>query len=182
MYESFYLRAVSPEEPVGVWIRYTVHKRPGARRHRLALVHRLRRPPRTAVHAQADRRGTSTCPPEGGSDGGRRAHDAHERRGQHAGRRVVAAVRLRGARIAPPSVGLALPGAAAADQAHEPGAGGEVRRRRRAAGAEDDRAARLAGDGRPQLGLRARRALDLDAWPRFRRGRRRHGWTSRSAA
>jgi len=30
MYESFYLRAVSPREPVGVWIRNTVHKRPGA--------------------------------------------------------------------------------------------------------------------------------------------------------
>jgi hypothetical protein len=30
MYESFYLRAVSPEEPVGAWIRYTVHKRPGS--------------------------------------------------------------------------------------------------------------------------------------------------------
>ena len=29
MYESFYLRAVSPEEPVAVWIRYTVHKRAG---------------------------------------------------------------------------------------------------------------------------------------------------------
>jgi hypothetical protein len=29
MYESFYLRAVSPEEPVGVWIRHTVQKRPG---------------------------------------------------------------------------------------------------------------------------------------------------------
>jgi hypothetical protein len=29
MYESFYLRAFSPEEPVGVWIRHTVHKRPG---------------------------------------------------------------------------------------------------------------------------------------------------------
>jgi hypothetical protein len=29
MYESFYLRAVSPDEPVGVWFRYTVHKRPG---------------------------------------------------------------------------------------------------------------------------------------------------------
>lgn len=28
MYESFYLRAVSPEQPVGAWIRYTVHKRP----------------------------------------------------------------------------------------------------------------------------------------------------------
>ncbi len=29
MYESFYLRAVSPDEPVGVWIRYTVEKPPG---------------------------------------------------------------------------------------------------------------------------------------------------------
>lgn len=29
MYESFYLRAVSPQEPIGAWIRYTVHKRPG---------------------------------------------------------------------------------------------------------------------------------------------------------
>jgi hypothetical protein len=28
MYESFYLRAVSPHEPAGAWIRYTVHKRP----------------------------------------------------------------------------------------------------------------------------------------------------------
>lgn len=29
VYESFYLRAVAPEEPVGAWIRYTVHKLPG---------------------------------------------------------------------------------------------------------------------------------------------------------
>ena len=29
MYESFYLRAVSPREPVGVWIRYTVEKASG---------------------------------------------------------------------------------------------------------------------------------------------------------
>ncbi len=29
MYESYYLRAVSPDEPVGVWIRHTVHKAPG---------------------------------------------------------------------------------------------------------------------------------------------------------
>jgi hypothetical protein len=28
MYESFYLRAVSPAEPLGVWIRHTVHKPP----------------------------------------------------------------------------------------------------------------------------------------------------------
>lgn len=31
MYESFYLRAVSPLEPVAVWIRHTVHKPPGER-------------------------------------------------------------------------------------------------------------------------------------------------------
>jgi hypothetical protein len=29
MYESFYLRAFSPREPLGLWIRYTVHKAPG---------------------------------------------------------------------------------------------------------------------------------------------------------
>jgi hypothetical protein len=29
-YESFYIRACHPTEPLGVWIRYTVHKRPGA--------------------------------------------------------------------------------------------------------------------------------------------------------
>jgi hypothetical protein len=28
-YESFYLKACHPQEPIGVWIRYTVHKRPG---------------------------------------------------------------------------------------------------------------------------------------------------------
>ncbi|HTA35374.1 MAG TPA: hypothetical protein VK761_01565, partial [Solirubrobacteraceae bacterium] len=31
MYESFYLRAVAPREPLGVWIRQTVSKAPGAR-------------------------------------------------------------------------------------------------------------------------------------------------------
>ena len=29
-YESFYLKTCHPSEPLGVWIRYTVHKRPGA--------------------------------------------------------------------------------------------------------------------------------------------------------
>jgi hypothetical protein len=29
-YESFYLKACHPSEPVAVWIRHTVHKRPGA--------------------------------------------------------------------------------------------------------------------------------------------------------
>src|SRR5919201_4698998 len=30
-YESFYLKACHPDEQLGAWIRYTVHKRPGAR-------------------------------------------------------------------------------------------------------------------------------------------------------
>lgn len=30
MYESFYLRAVSPTQPLGIWLRCTVKKRPGA--------------------------------------------------------------------------------------------------------------------------------------------------------
>jgi hypothetical protein len=29
-YESFYLKACHPAEPLAIWIRYTVHKRPGA--------------------------------------------------------------------------------------------------------------------------------------------------------
>jgi hypothetical protein len=29
MYESFYLKLCHPSEPLGAWIRYTVHKRPG---------------------------------------------------------------------------------------------------------------------------------------------------------
>src|SRR5215217_8165957 len=29
-YESFYLKACHPDGRLGVWIRYTVHKRPGA--------------------------------------------------------------------------------------------------------------------------------------------------------
>jgi len=31
MYESFYLRAVAPDQPLGAWIRHTVHKPPGQR-------------------------------------------------------------------------------------------------------------------------------------------------------
>ena len=29
-YESYYLKACHPEQPLGVWIRYTIHKAPGA--------------------------------------------------------------------------------------------------------------------------------------------------------
>jgi hypothetical protein len=30
LYESFYLKLCHPSEPLGAWVRYTVHKRPGA--------------------------------------------------------------------------------------------------------------------------------------------------------
>src|SRR4051794_12829361 len=30
-YESYYLKACDPSAPQGVWIRYTIHKRPGER-------------------------------------------------------------------------------------------------------------------------------------------------------
>ena len=62
-------------------------------------------------------------------------------------------------------------------------------RRRRAStaslelpGREPIELARLARDGRPQLGRRARRALDLAARRRLRRARPRRGSTSRSGA
>ena len=42
-YESFYLKACHPSEPLGVWIRYTVHKRPGGAPARLPVVHTVRR-------------------------------------------------------------------------------------------------------------------------------------------
>jgi len=32
-YESFYLKACHPSAPLGVWIRYTIHKAPGGRPH-----------------------------------------------------------------------------------------------------------------------------------------------------
>ena len=41
-YESFYLKLCHPSEPLGAWIRYTVHKRPGEAAEGLALVHALR--------------------------------------------------------------------------------------------------------------------------------------------
>ncbi len=67
MYESFYLRAVAPDRPLGVWIRCTAHKRPGQPRAGVGVVHRVRRPRRAAVHAQAHDRRSSPSPPAAGS-------------------------------------------------------------------------------------------------------------------
>ena len=42
-YESFYMKATRPGGGRAIWIRHTVHKRPGAELDRLALVHAVRR-------------------------------------------------------------------------------------------------------------------------------------------
>ena len=57
MYESFYLRAVAPDEPVGAWVRYTVHKRPGERAKGSVWCTVFDAQQGTPVDAQADERG-----------------------------------------------------------------------------------------------------------------------------
>ena len=47
-YESFYLKASHPTERIALWIRYTVHKRPGDEPQRLALVRAVRARQQTA--------------------------------------------------------------------------------------------------------------------------------------
>ncbi len=61
-YESFYLKACHPSEPLGIWIRYTVHKhsRPGAAG--VAVVHALRRQRRRPAGVEGDDRRTSPRP------------------------------------------------------------------------------------------------------------------------
>src|SRR2546430_4223260 len=83
-----------------------------------------------------------------------------------------AELQLARGRAAPPPALMALPGAAAANEAHEPTPLGPLRGQARAGGASGDRAARVARNGGPQLGVRARRALDLAARRRLRGGAR----------
>src|SRR5271166_3836948 len=85
---------------------------------------------------------------------------------------MVAALHLLRARAAPSVTRVALSRAVAAHEAHEPGAGGVLRRRAGAARPEPDRTGWMARDGRSQLGLRARRALDLAARDRHAGGAR----------
>ena len=55
-YESFYIKACHPSEPLGLWIRHTVHKRPGRGPAGIALVHAVRRAtgPRAVKETRAD--------------------------------------------------------------------------------------------------------------------------------
>ena len=132
-------------------------------------MHGVRRSPGTAVHAQAEHRRAGRH--SRWMDSGRRErHGPRAGAGRLRGGALVAALRLRSARAAPSLTLVALPHGAAPHQAHQPGARRQLRRRPGAPRAGRDRAARLAGDGRTQLGLRARRAVDLAARPRLPRG------------
>ena len=180
-YESFYLRAVSPSEPVGVWIRYTVHKRAGqpplgsvwctvfdAARGR-PFMHKLTTPALGGAARGAGSRSApaSSAPASGpGAAAGSCGPASWELR-----------FRRRRPRTSPPPARVALPHEAAAHQAHEPGPRRRLRGSARAGRRAPHRARRLAWNGRAQLGLRARRALDLDARDRLRRVTARRGWT-----
>ena len=183
MYESFYLRAVSPLEPVGVWIRYTVHKRPGHPPRRVAVVHGLRRRARRSVHAQDHVAATRECPSGGwieidgqatlGPDGakgtcgpaswslrfGSNEADLRHLRPEWLYRAPLPRTKLTSpAPLARFDGILELPGPAAARARGWPGMIGH------------------------NWGSRACRALDLAARLPVRRRSRTHGWTSRPGA
>ena len=154
-----------------MWIRHTVHKPPGRRRDGLGVVHRVRRAPRRARSCTSSP--ASDLQRAGGRlDRGRRARARVGPGGGRGGVRRRAAGRC-DSRPRSPScaicvAGLALPHAAAAHEADEPGAAARFDGVLELDGRRADRARRLARDGRPQLGLRARRALDLAARLRLR--------------
>ena len=160
----------------GVWIRHTVHKRPGERAHRLALVHALRRRRAGPAGDQADRRRRAGLgarrrlhPGRRGDARARRARAARSprARSRRAGTSTFDARPTRPSTTCPTTFlyGAPLPKTKFLCPYPDARFNGTVDRRRRA-----DRARRLAGDGRPQLGRRARRALGLDPGDEFRRG------------
>ena len=172
-YESFYVKACRPGGGQGVWIRHTVHKRPGAEPNAsiwFVLFDREAEGPR-ATKATVPA-GELSVP----ADGWIRVADAEigpgRARGAVGGENLTAAwdlsVLRRRRALQVPALRPALRDPPAEDQVRRP-----LPRRplRRAAGnrRREDRARRLAGDDRPQLGDRARRALGLARGQRLRR-------------
>ena len=176
-YESFYIKACRPGGGQGIWIRHTVHKRPGRRAQRLDLVRPLRPRRRGAAGDQGDGAGGASSrrrpAPGSGSPTPRSA-------------RAGPSGSVDDRRPARPSWDLTFSGDAEpckylpADWLYE----APVPRTKFVApypdarfdgrleiDGDDDRARRLAGDDRPQLGHRARRALGLARGHRLRRTR-----------
>ena len=158
---------------------------PGRGAHRLDLVHALRRRRGRAAGDEGHRAGGRGLGAGGRLHRGRRracsSPGARGARCEHARARgeLGPALRGRAGGLPAPALRVPLRRAAAEDQVPLPlsrrpllGRGDGRRRAARARG--------LAGDDRPQLGRRARRALDLDPGERVRR-RRRATSTPRSA-
>ena len=164
-YESFYIKACQPDGGRGVWIRHTVHKRPGAEPNASIWFCLFDRDADGAAGDQGDGPGRAALGARRLLDPRRRRRDRPRPRrglGRHRGaqRRLVLHLRRRRRALQVPAGRLALQGAAAENEV--PRAlprrplRGPPRDRRRTVRAE-----RLAGDDRPQLGDRARRALGL---------------------
>ena len=143
-YESFYLKACHPAEPLGVWIRYTVHKRPGAPPNGSLWVTLFD----GAAEGPRAHKETRPAPVGGGADWiavGDAAMRAGAARWLGRRRRVGPALLELGAAAVPPAARVAVPHAAAPDEAAEPGAGGPLRRV--AAGRRAHRSQSTAGAG-----------------------------------
>ena len=169
MYESFYLRAVSPEEPVGVWIRYTVHKRPGQAPSG-SLWCTVFDAVRGAPFMHKLTTTELTAPADGWIEIG-----GDSRLGPGVAEGVCGPARwsLRFAGEEPElrhlKQGWLYKAPLPRTKLTSPAPGGELRRHGRVA-RPHAAPGRLEGHGRPQLGLRARRALDLAARDRLRGG------------
>ena len=173
-YESFYIKACRPGGGQGIWIRHTVHKRPGAEPKAsiwFVLFDRDADGPRAtkmtvpAARALGSRSVPGSASPSAEIGPGQRQRLDRDRR---AAGLLGPDLRRRRRALQVPAGGLALRGAGAADQVRR-----SLSRRAASTGALEvdgraDRARRLAGDDRPQLGHRARRALGLARGHRLR--------------
>ena len=154
-------RAVSPDEPpVGVWIRYTVHKRPGqklkgsvrctaltpgggSRSCTSSTTEQLRAPSGSWIAIGVERAGTGEAQGSCGEARWSLSFDSREPELRHLA----------------PNVLYRLPGAA--HEAHDPAPAAVSTALLELRGRRTLELRGLVGNGRSQLGERARRALDL---------------------
>ena len=174
-YESFYLKACHPSEPVGIWIRYTVHKHSGAKPQGSLWF--------TLFDGNADGPQASkvtTADISAPDDAYIRIADSTfvdgRVRGTASTEQLDASweltLRLRPGAALPPGTRLDVPRPRAEDEAAL-AVSGRALRRHRPRGGEGGVGRGLARDDRPQLGDPARGALDLAPRRGFRGGRRR---------
>ena len=172
-YESFYMKLVQPgggqgrldpphrpqapgrgARPAPIWFVLFDSSRRGAAGDQAPVRRRAAQPPTGHLHPGRGR--------ELGPMAARRRVGDRRARGE-LGPRASPATRA----LQVPARRLALPSAAAEDQVPQPLPGRRLRRAARG-GRRADRGERLAGDDRPQLGRRARRALGLARGHRLR--------------